>query len=143
MIETNTSYPAYSHDQVKQAMYDLEVAKKDLEEANRRNGACSRIVSDNKDAINNVKTLIQEAFESDEFDKELVTNIAEALEIELTKDYDVTINVSFSGIITAPIGFDIDEIENYLNFEASENVWGSVDIETDLYSDGVDITLNN
>ena len=141
-VYTSTAYPSYSPDQARQAAYDLEVANKKIVDLESRINAYQRIVNEHDDKINNAKALILEAYDCDDFSEDRVEAIAEALEIELTKEYSVTINVTFSGTITLPIGTDVDEIENYVDFEASESGWGTHDIEVDLYTDGVDVNVN-
>jgi len=149
MIETNTSYPAYSHDQVTQAIHDLGVYKSTIEDLQRSlqsalnmNSSQSRQINEQKNKIDNARLAILEAFDNESFDRENFEVVAEALDIELTKEVNVVINVTFSGSITVPVGFDIEgDIENYINFEAEASGWGSIEIETDLFEDGVDVNV--
>lgn len=149
MIETNTSYPAYSHDQVTQAIHDLGVYKSTIEDLQRSlqsalnmNSSQSRQINEQKNKIDHARLAILEAFDNESFDRENFEVVAEALDIELTKEVNVVINVTFSGSITVPVGFDIEgDIENYINFEAEASGWGSIEIETDLFEDGVDVNV--
>ena len=136
--------PNYSPDQIKQMTYDLGVLAKENEGLRLDVGSLRRQLFEKDACLASAKSIILEAFDVDDFDKDVVTAIAEALEIELTKEYSVTVNVTFSGTVTAPIGFDIEgDIENYIDFEASAGGYGNVEIECDLFSDGVEITVNN
>ena len=92
--------------------------------------------------IANAKLAILEAFDNESFDRENFEVVAEALEISLTKEVQVTINVTFSGTVDVPLGFDIEgDLENYIDFEATASGWGNVDIECDLFTDGVDVNV--
>ena len=148
-VYTSTSYPAYSHDQVTQAIHDLGVYKstvedlqKSLQNALDMNSSLNKLLSEKKNLIDNAKAAILEAFDNESFDRENFEVVADALNIELTKEYDVTINVTFSGTITVPLGFDVEgNLENYLNFTAEASGWGTEEIDTDLFEDGVDVNI--
>jgi len=121
-----------------------ETMKGDIESLNNTISVLKRQNSYGSNCIANAKVIILEAFDGDDFDKDVVTNIAETLDIELTKEYEVTINVTFSGTVSVPLGFDMDcDLENYIRFEASNTRWGDGELECDLYSDGIDVTVNN
>jgi hypothetical protein len=137
-----TAYPAYSPDQARQAVYDLEVANKKIADLENLLSAQRRIISVEHSKIDNAKALILEAYDVDDFSEDRIQAIAEALEIELTKEYDVTITVTFSGSVTLPLGVDVDDIENYVDFDAEVNRYKD-DVEVDLFSDGVDVRVNN
>jgi len=150
-VDTSDAYTYYSPDQVKQMAYDLGVMAKEnetfrLDIVSLRNtiSALQRQNSYANNLLANAKVIILEAFDNDDFDKDVVSNIAEALDVSLTKEYDVTINVTFSGTVSVPLGFDMDcDLENYIRFEASNTRWGDGELECDLYSDGIDVTVNN
>jgi YbbR domain-containing protein len=135
---------AYSNDQIKQMKYDLTIANKNIETLQDTTNALRRQLMEKDNQIDNAKCAILEAFDNESFDRENMEVIAEALDISLTKEVNVTINVTFSGTVDVPIGFDIEgNLENYVDFEATASGWGNVDIECDLFTDGVDITVNS
>ena len=150
-VDLSDDYTHYSRDQIKQMVYDLGALAKEnetfrLDIVSLRNtiSALQRQNSYKDNLISNAKVLIVEAFDGDEFDKDVVTNIAEALDISLTKEYQVTINVTFSGTVSVPLGFDTEgDLENYINFEATASGWGNEEVECDLFTDGIDVTVNN
>jgi hypothetical protein len=150
-VDLSDEYTTYSRDQIKQMVYDLGALSKEnetfrLDISSLRNTVSSfqRQNSYKDNLITNAKVIILEAFDNDDFDKDAFTAVAEALEIVLTKEYDVTINVTFSGTVSVPLGFDMDcDLENYIDFEARTNGYGKEEVECDLYSDGIDITVNN
>jgi hypothetical protein len=144
MIETATSYPTYSPDQIKQMAYDLEIAYSNIEKLQDTCSALGRQINERDMKIDNARLAILEAFDNESFDRENFEVVAEALEISLTKEVNVTINVTFSGTVDVPIGFDIEgDIENYIDFEATASGWGNVEIECDLFTDGVDVNVIN
>jgi hypothetical protein len=142
MIETATSYPAYSNDQIKQMEYDLVIYKSTIEDLENRVGSANRLLHEHKMKIDNARLAILEAFDNESFDRENFEVVAEALEISLTKEVQVTINVTFSGTVDVPIGFDIEgDLENYIDFEATASGWGNIEVECDLFTDGVDVNV--
>lgn len=70
-------------------------------------------------------------------DEDHVTAICEIFDIVLSQDYDVTVTVSFSGTVTVPLGYDMDNLENDLRAELSASY--GADVEADLYEDSMDI----
>lgn len=137
-----TAYPAYSPDQARQAVYDLEKMKERVETLENLNASQRRLLNESNMKIANAKAAILEAFDNESFDRENFEVVAEALEIELTKEYDVTITVTFSGSVTLPLGTDVDEIENYVDFDAEVNRYKD-DVEVDLFVDGVDVRVSD
>jgi len=70
-----------------------------------------------KQKLDNAKTIIHQAFANNDFDKEVVSHIAAALDIDMTREYDVQVTVTFDGFIIAPLGLDVEELESFLNPE--------------------------
>ena len=129
-------YNAY-HDSAETMKGDIESLNNSISVLKRQNSYANNLLA-------NAKVIILEAFDNDDFDKDVVTNIAEALDVSLTKEYQVTINVTFSGTVSVPLGFDTEgDLENYIDFEARTNGYGKEEVECDLFSDGIDITVNN
>jgi hypothetical protein len=130
-----TVYPA-------SASADIEKMKDNIETLQNTISALGRQINERDMKIANAKAAILEAFDNESFDRENFEVVAEALEIELTKEVQVTINVTFSGTVDVPIGFDIEgDLENYIDFEATASGWGNFDIECDLFTDGVDVNV--
>lgn len=129
-------YNAY-HDSAETMKGDIESLRNTISSLQRQNSYANNLLA-------NAKVVILEAFDGDEFGKDVVNNIAEALEIQLTKEYQVKINVMFSGTITAPIGLDEDDFGNDIEYSASLNNWRNSDeMELDLYEDVIDFTITN
>lgn len=122
----------------------VEKMKNDIEFLQNNISSLTKLLNEKKNLIDNARLAILEAFDNESFDRDTLEVVADALNIELTKEYDVTINVTFSGSITVPLGFDVEgNLENYLNFTAEASGWGTDEIDTDLFEDGVDVNVNN
>ena len=120
----------------------VEKMKDNIETLQNNISALGRQINERDMKIANAKAAILEAFDNESFDRENFEVVAEALEISLTKEVQVTINVTFSGTVDVPLGFDIEgDLENYIDFEATASGWGNVDIECDLFTDGVDVNV--
>ena len=130
-------YNAY-HDSAETMKGDIESLRNTVSSFQRQNSYKDNLIS-------NAKVIIFEAFDGDDFDKDVVTNIAEALEIVLTREEEVDITVKFSGTVTVPLGFDIEsDLEEYLDFKVKVNNHNDEDVECDLFADEVvSITVNN
>jgi len=74
-----------------------------------------------------------------DMDSEHVEEIAGIFGISLTVDYDVTITVTFSGTISAPLDYDMDDLENDIQAELSNSYYGNKDVEIDVSEDGMEI----
>jgi SMC interacting uncharacterized protein involved in chromosome segregation len=137
-----TTYNVYSPDQIKQMAYDLEKMKDNIETLQNTCSSLGRQINERDMKIANAKLAILESFDNDSFDRENFEVVAEALDISLTKEVQVTINVTFSGTVDVPLGFDIEgDLENYIDFEATASGWGNVEVECDLFTDGVDVNV--
>ena len=118
--------------------------QKSLQSALDLNSSFNRQLREKNAQFSSVKDIILEAFDVNEFDKDTVIAIAEVLEIELTEEVNITAKVLFSGTVTVPLGFDVEkDLETYIEFEATASRRGSEDVECDLCSDSVKITVDN
>ena len=131
-----------NHSPNEKVISDLQKA---LQGAQDLNSSFNRQLKEKNAQFSSVKDIILEAFDVKEFDKDTVTAIAEALEIELTKEVNITAKAIFCGTVTVPLGFDVEEdIETYIEFEATASGRGSEDVECDLWSEGdVEITVTD
>jgi hypothetical protein len=65
-----------------------------------------------------LETYIKDNF--DYLDADVVRELTEMFDLAIMKEYDVEVTVRFTGTIEAPLGFDMDELEN--NLDAHLNV---------------------
>lgn len=133
---------SYSPDDINKMVFDLDILAAEVERLKLYSGSFRRQLIEKDAQIASVKGIILEAFDVDEFDKDVVKSIAEALEIELTKEVEITAKAFFSGTVTVPLGFDVEnDLETYIEFEAAVSGRGYEDVECDLWSEGVEITV--
>ena len=72
-------------------------------------------------------------------DSDHVEEIAGIFDISLEKDYDVTITVTFSGTVSAPMGYDMDDLENDIQASIENSYSGNSSITVDVSEDSMDI----
>ena len=73
-----------------------------------------------------------------DFDSDTLESLADFFDIELQREFDVTITVRWSGTVTAPMNFDMDDIENFLDIRIDTD-YRTSDAIVDLYQDDFEI----
>ena len=73
-----------------------------------------------------------------DFDADTLESLADFFGIELNREYDVTITVRWSGTVSAPMNFDMDDIENFLDIRIDTD-YRTSDATIDLYQDDFEI----
>jgi uncharacterized protein YeeX (DUF496 family) len=127
-------------------MQELELRVIELNtEINRLNSELENITADrdfwrdkNRECIRMIDNL--EAYIKDQFDyidENISQSIVDIFGFNITKDYDVTITVTFSGIVTAPLNFDMDSLEDSLNASLEASYYS--DLEADFSEDRMEI----
>jgi hypothetical protein len=125
-------YNAY-HDSVETMKGDIESFRNTISALQRQNSYANNLLA-------NAKVIILEAFDGDDFGKDVVTNIAEALDITLVNNYDVTITVTYRGTIEIPMDEDVEDFENHIRFEFSDPF--SDNWNVDIYQDDIEINYD-
>lgn len=85
--------------------------------------------------IDNLQLYLKDNF--DYIDENVVQSLVDIFALEITRDYEVEVTVKFSGTVTAPLNFDMDDLENHLN--ASLEVSYYADVEADFSEDNMEI----
>jgi hypothetical protein len=85
--------------------------------------------------IDSLEEYIKDQF--DYIDENISQSIVDIFGFNITKDYDVTITVRFSGIVTAPLNFDMDRLEDSLNASLEASYYS--DLESDFSEDHMEI----
>ena len=85
--------------------------------------------------IDNLEEYVKDQY--DYIDENISQSIVDIYGFNITKDYDVTITVTFSGVVTAPLNFDMDDLENHLNASLDASYYG--DVEADFSEDRMEI----
>ena len=63
--------------------------------------------------IDNLQLYLKDNF--DYIDENVVQELVDIFGLEITKDYEVTVTVEFSGTVSVPLNYDIDGLEDSLN----------------------------
>ena len=127
-------------------MQDLERSVVDLTtEINRLNAEIETLENDRAywrdryntrvGQIDNLQLYLKDNF--DYIDENVVQELVDIFALEITRDYEVEVTVKFSGTVTAPLNFDMDDLENHLN--ASLEVSYYADVEADFSEDNMEI----
>lgn len=75
-----------------------------------------------------------------DFDAETLNDLASYFDITLQREYMVEITVRFSGNVTVPMDYDIDDLENELNAEISKGYYSNSSVEIDFMEEEMDIS---
>ena len=113
---------------------ELAVANGAVEQATERSATWQKMHSRLNLKIDNVATIIKDAIIADAFvDIDMLKSIADELCIELTREVRIKIKIEASGTATVPIDFDLDDIDNEISVEFSNNY--GTDVEFDIEVD--------
>ncbi len=85
--------------------------------------------------IDGLESYLKENF--DYIDENVTQELVDIFSLTITRDYDVTITVTFSGVVTAPLNFDMDSLEDSLNASLEASYYG--DVEADFSEDHMEI----
>lgn len=124
-------------------MQELEIKVADLENKLRYADEHWEIARQRIQTFTNQINSFEGALKNNEwdFDYETLSDLAGYFDIELNREYDVTITVRWSGTVTAPMNFDMDDIENFLDIRIDTD-YRTSDAIIDLYQDEFDIDYN-
>lgn len=124
-------------------MQELEVKYRELEQALQRKTEQWEFASSQLQ-----KRVAQiEAFEDElknnpwDFDSATLEDLAGYFDITLQREYMVEITVRFSGNVTVPMDYDIDDLENELQAEISKGYYSNHSVEIDLMEEEMDISV--
>ena len=88
------------------------------------------------DQIDNLEQYVKENF--DYIDEEISQSLVDIFGLEISKDYDVTVTVTFSGTVSVPLNYDMDNLENDLSANLESHYY-SADVEADFSEDRMEI----
>jgi hypothetical protein len=86
--------------------------------------------------IDNLEQYVKEQY--DYIDEEISQSLVDIFGLSISKDYDVTVTVTFSGTVSVPLNYDMDSLENDLT-ASLESHYYSADIEADFSEDRMEI----
>jgi hypothetical protein len=76
-----------------------------------------------------------------DFDSATLEDLAGYFDIVLQREYMVEITVRFSGNVTVPMDYDIDDLENELNADISKGYYSNHSVEIDFTEEGMEISV--
>ena len=76
-----------------------------------------------------------------DFDSATLEDLAGYFDILLQREYMVEITVKFSGNVTVPMDYDIDDLENELQADLSKGYYSNSSVEVDFMEDGMEISV--
>jgi hypothetical protein len=116
----------------------LTLAKNDMDQALERAATWQKMHVRLTNQVDNVATIIKDAIIDDAFvDIDMLKSIADELCIELTREVRINIKINARGTATVPIDFDLDDIDNELSVEFSNNY--GTDVEFDIEVDDMTV----
>jgi hypothetical protein len=86
--------------------------------------------------IDNLEQYVKEQY--DYIDEEISQSLVDIFGLSISKDYDVTVTVTFSGTVSVPLNYDMDNLENDLS-ASLESHYYSADVEADFSEDRMEI----
>ena len=78
-----------------------------------------------------------------DFDGDTLMDLAAYFDITLEREHNVEITVRFSGTVSIPIDYDIDNLENDLNASIVINPYGNGELCGDFGEDEMDIRVTD
>ena len=75
-----------------------------------------------------------------DFDGETLNDLARFFDITLEREYMVEVTVRFSGTVTVPMDYDIDDLENDLSAEINTHHYGNSSVTVDFMEEDMEIS---
>lgn len=114
----------------------LTLAKNDvdqaLESASSRSAMWQRSHSTLYNRIDAASDTIKNAIINNNIDKNTLVQIASDLQVELTREVRVKMRITASGTATVPIDFDLDDLDNEISVEFSNNYGNDVEFDFEV-----------
>ena len=88
-----------------------------------------------RNQVKQFEEALKENVADESIDMEIAKGYADIFDITLTKRYDVSVTVTFSGTVEVPIDMDESDIQNEVSFSFDE---GYSDLKWDIDEDGVE-----
>ena len=75
-----------------------------------------------------------------DFDGETLNDLARFFDITLEREYMVEVTVKFSGSVTVPMDYDIDDLENDLSADLHTHHYGNSSVTVDFMEEDMEIS---
>ena len=91
---------------------------------------------DRQTMIDNLEEYVKDQY--DYIDEEISQSLVDIFGLSISKDYDVTVTVTFSGVVSVPLNYDMDDLENDLNANLDSHYY-SGNVEADFMENKMEI----
>ena len=124
-------------------MQELEIKYRDLEQALARKTEQWEYASTQLQRRVAQIESFEEALKHNgwDFDSATLEDLAGYFDITLQREYMVEITVKFSGNVTVPMDYDIDDLENELQADLSKGYYSNHSVEIDFTEEGMEISV--
>ena len=75
-----------------------------------------------------------------DFDEDTLNDLASYFDITLEREYMVEVTVRFSGTVTVPMDYDIDDLENELSASIERSYYGNSAVEVDFMEEEMEVS---
>ena len=110
--------------------------KNDLELAQSQRSNYAALYSNLQQKVEELEEYIKDNFAY--IDEDVSQRIVEIFDLEITKEYDVQVTVTFTGTVAAPLNFDMDNLENELEPNLGVSFYAD-GIQVDFMEDRVEV----
>ena len=90
--------------------------------------------------ISEFEDRLKDAAQEQEIDGDLAQEFASIFNLELSKEYTITIEASWSGTVTVPFGQDVDDLD--LEFQFPTLAYSCDEFELDIDEDNTDFSTS-
>ena len=115
---------------------EIAKLKNDLELAESNRDGYAAMYTNLQQKVDQLEFWIRDQY--DYIDEEITQSLVEIFDLEIAKEYDVQVTVTFTGTVAAPLNFDMDNLENELEPNLGVSFYGN-DIQADFMEDRVEV----
>jgi len=110
--------------------------KNDLEIAESRRSNYANMYTKLQEKVDELEEYIRDNF--DYMDEEVSQRLVEIFDLDISKEYDVQVTVTFTGTVKAPLNFDMDTLEDILEPSLSVSYYEN-DVDAEFSEDRVEV----
>jgi len=89
-----------------------------------------------RDQVDNLQEWVKDNF--DYIDESVSQELVDIFGLNISRDYDVTVTVTFSGTVSVPLNYEMDDLENDLSASLEAHYY-SATVEADFMEDKMEI----
>lgn len=121
---------------------EIDTLKEQVEQITKQRDYWSSISRDQSTMIETAGEIVKDAIRDEDFERETLVSIGEALGTELTKELSVEFTVTFSGTVTVALDFEGD-LEDCFDFECGQS-WNAEGIQDcDISHDSTEVNVSD